>query len=109
MSFAGLTDAVNASVCLFFHMYEGDMKEWMFATHARNVDTSTFALKEAALIQATRPEDMVFYGSGLYEPQTQSYADANHSNARCIDACPDSPGAVWMEENGYPRDTGDGR
>jgi hypothetical protein len=56
----------------------------------------------------TATEDMVFYGSGLYEPQTQSYAEANHSNARCIDACPDSPGAVWMEENGYPRDTGDG-
>lgn len=56
----------------------------------------------------TADEDIVFYGSGLYESQTQSYADANPSNARCIEACPDSPGEVWMEENGYPRDTGDG-
>lgn len=35
MAFVGLTDAFNASVCLLFHMYEGDMREWMFGTHAR--------------------------------------------------------------------------
>jgi hypothetical protein len=61
MAFAGLTDAFNASVCLFFHMFEGEMMEWMFSTHARNVDTSTFALKDAALIHGS-PEDMAFNG-----------------------------------------------
>lgn len=35
MTFAGLTEAFNASVCLYFHMFQGEMKEWMFNTHAR--------------------------------------------------------------------------
>ncbi len=38
MAFVGLTDAYNASVCLLYHMFEGEMKEWMFATHARKAE-----------------------------------------------------------------------
>ncbi|MBL8619127.1 MAG: DUF2330 domain-containing protein [Deltaproteobacteria bacterium] len=46
-------------------------------------------------------EDLMLYGSGIYEAQTTSYADANDNNAQCIEACPDSPGAAWVEANGY--------
>ena len=46
-------------------------------------------------------EDLMLYGSGIYETKVTSYADANPSNAQCIDACPDSPGAAWAEANGY--------
>ena len=38
MAFIGLTDAYNASVCLMYHMFEGEMKEWMFAAHARKAE-----------------------------------------------------------------------
>jgi hypothetical protein len=38
MAFVGLTDAYNASVCLLYHMFEGEMKEWMFSTHARKAE-----------------------------------------------------------------------
>ena len=55
----------------------------------------------------TARQDAVFYGSGLYEPQVQSYADANASNAQCIEACPDSPGEAWVAANGGGPD-GDG-
>ncbi len=38
MAFIGLTDAYNASVCLLYHMFDGEMKEWMFAMHARKAE-----------------------------------------------------------------------
>ena len=49
----------------------------------------------------TADTDLILYGSGIYEPSTVSFADANHANASCIEACPDSPGEAWMEANGY--------
>jgi hypothetical protein len=38
MAFVGLTDAFNASVCLMYHMYAGEMREWMFLAHARKAE-----------------------------------------------------------------------
>lgn len=35
LAFVGLTDAYNMSVCLLYHMYQGQPQEWMFAAHAR--------------------------------------------------------------------------
>lgn len=36
MPFVGLTDAFNASVCLFHHMHGGVPEEYMFTTHSRS-------------------------------------------------------------------------
>ena len=36
MKFVGLTDAFNASVCLFHHTFGGTPEEYMFTTHTRN-------------------------------------------------------------------------
>jgi len=36
MAFVGLTDAFNASVCLFHHMFGGVPEEYMFTTHSRS-------------------------------------------------------------------------
>ena len=55
----------------------------------------------------TAAQDLVLYESGLFDALVTSYADANTLNAECIPACPDSPGAEWMEENGYDTDVGD--
>jgi len=32
-------------------------------------------------------EDLIFYGSGIYEPEVTSFADDNTSNRDCIDLC----------------------
>lgn len=45
---------------------------------------------------ATATQDLMLYGSGVYETQVLSYADANENNVQCIEACPDSPGAAWV-------------
>jgi len=34
-------------------------------------------------------EDLIFYGSGIYEPQVASFADDNSQNRVCIDPCGD--------------------
>ena len=36
LAFVGLTDAFNASVCLFHHMHGGVPEEYMFTTHSRS-------------------------------------------------------------------------
>lgn len=36
MKFVGLTDAFNASVCLFHHTFGGTPEKYMFTTHTRN-------------------------------------------------------------------------
>eukprot|EP00041_Stephanoeca_diplocostata_P006198 m.78189 g.78189 ORF g.78189 m.78189 type:complete len:507 (+) comp16222_c0_seq3:242-1762(+) len=36
MAFVGLTDAFNASVCLFHHQFGGKPEEYMFTTHSRS-------------------------------------------------------------------------
>lgn len=54
----------------------------------------------------TAQQDAIFYASGLNEPQVQSYADANASNALCIPACPDSPGEAWVAA--HPSEGSDG-
>ena len=36
MAYVGLTDAFNASVCLFHHTFGGTPEEYMFTTHTRN-------------------------------------------------------------------------
>jgi hypothetical protein len=45
---------------------------------------------------STATQDLMLYGSGVYETQVLSYADANESNVQCIEACPDSPGEAWV-------------
>ena len=36
LAYVGLTDAFNASVCLFHHTFGGTPEEYMFTTHTRN-------------------------------------------------------------------------
>ncbi len=54
---------------------------------------------------ATAEQDLMLYESGLFDPLVTSYADANTWNAECIPACPDSPGEIWMVENGFETGT----
>ena len=68
MAFIGLTDAYNASVCLLYHMYEGEMKEWMFATHARKAE-DTLAKEGAVMadrLGGLRVDRDYWFGNGVF-------------------------------------------
>lgn len=49
----------------------------------------------------TATQDLMLYTSGLDESRVTSFADANRSNAECIEGCVDSPGATWLTAHGY--------
>ncbi len=69
MAFVGLTDAYNASVCLLYHMYEGEMKEWMFATHARKAE-DTLAKEGAVMadrLGGLRVDRDYWFGTGRFK------------------------------------------
>jgi hypothetical protein len=50
----------------------------------------------------TATEDLNLYASGIDEAVVTTYADANEPNSWCIEACPDSAGETWLNENPVP-------
>jgi len=55
--------------------------------------------------QAT--EDLIFYGSGIYEPEVTSFADDTPSNRTCVDLCGAEPDG-GTSDDGADEETGEG-
>jgi len=55
--------------------------------------------------QAT--EDLIFYGSGIYEPLVTPFADDTYRNRKCVDVCGEEPGETDETGEGPDVDTDD--